>query len=218
MNCQDPLQVIGRAKGYTKQELKDYLPRHSKFSSKLIQQIENLPDVFLRNSGSPLAKRLIQMMREISKEAYRAKQFTRTEINNRGVLYGIVRLEHQVIDIVLNYFHERWPQCVICLYNELNTKTHLINESGKIIELKLLLDIVVQKISENRPIISYFEDIPFSGKKIFETFYSTQNIKERENPRYFKKMIPNYCYELPGLKNGIEKRFNSRNETLDKFF
>ena len=53
-------------------------------------------------------------MREISIEVYRAKQFTRTEINNRGVLYGVVSLKHRVMDIVLNYFHQRWPNCNQC--------------------------------------------------------------------------------------------------------
>ncbi|TFF91994.1 MAG: hypothetical protein EU543_05940 [Promethearchaeota archaeon] len=63
----------------------------------------------------------------------------------------------------------------------------------------------------------YFEDIQFTGKEIFETLYETQNITERNNKRYFKQMIPDKCFELPGLKNGIEKRFNDQNKKLDDF-
>ena len=206
-NCQDPLKVIGRAKGYARKELIKNLPRHSKYSPTHLNQIKKLPDIFLRNSGNPIAKKFIRMMREIFTEAYRAKQFTRTEINNRGVLFGLVLLKHQVMDLVLNYFHERWPQCVICLYNEHTHKTSIINEGGTIQEFKLPLNKVVEKISKKRPIIPYFDDIQFSGEKIFETLYESQNIIERENPRFFKSMIPNKCYELPGMRDGIEKRY-----------
>lgn len=216
-HCHDPLEVVGCAKGYSRRELISKLPRHSKFSPDVIQQIKKLPEVLLRNSGSPMAKKFIRMMREVNTEVYRAIQFTRTEINNRGVLYGVVLLKHRVIDLVLEYFHKRWPQCVICLYNEHTYKTGIINEKGTVQELKLPLKHAVGKISKNRPIIPYFDDIQFTGEEIFETLYQSQNIVERENPRYFKQMIPDKCYELPGMRNGVEKRYISRNKKLYEF-
>lgn len=216
-HCQDPLKVIGRAKGFSRRELINKLPRHSKFSPNIIQQIEKLPEVLLRNSGSPMAKKFIRMMREVNKEVYRTIQFTRTEINNRGVLYGVVLLKHRVIDLVLKFFHKRWPQCIICLYNEYTRKTGIINEKGSIQELKLPLKDAVEKISKDRPIMPYFEDIQFSGKEIFETLYQSQNIIDRENPRYFKQMIPDKCYELPGMRNGVERRYISRNKKINDF-
>ena len=38
-NCQDPLKVVGRAKGYSRKELINSLPRHAKFTPNLLQQI-----------------------------------------------------------------------------------------------------------------------------------------------------------------------------------
>ena len=212
---QDPLKVMGRARGYSKDELICNLPRHKDFSPILIKQIKRTPAVILRNSGNSVAKKINKMMREVFTEVYRAKQFTRTEINNRGVLYGIVKLKHLVIDMVLKYFHERWPNCIICLYNESNQETSIINEKGVIQIEKSSLKKVVERVSEDRPKISYFNDIQFSGKKIFETLYKTQFISERENKLYFKKMIPNHCYKLPGMKNGIEK--DLRNKKIKDF-
>ncbi|MFX0035694.1 MAG: DUF4130 domain-containing protein [Candidatus Hermodarchaeota archaeon] len=210
-NCQqDPMEVIGRAKGYSYEEIIQNLPRHSNFYPDLLVQIKKVPEVVFRNSGSPFAKKINRMMREVSTEAYRAKQFTRTEINNRGVLYGVVLLKHQVIDKVLSYFHERWPQCIICLYNEYNKKTSIINERGKIKEIELSLKEAVYKVSKNRPIIPYFEDIQFSGGEIFETLYKSQLISERENQKYFKRMIPDKCFELPGMRGGVEKNFRNK--------
>ncbi len=210
-NCQkDPMEVIGRAKGYSYEEIIQNLPRHSNFYPDLLVQIKKVPEVAFRNSGSPFAKKINRMMREVSTEAYRAKQFTRTEINNRGVLYGVVLLKHQVIDKVLNYFHERWPQCIICLYNEYNKKTSIINERGKIKETELSLKDAVYEVSKNGPIIPYFEDIQFSGGEIFETLYKSQLISERENQKYFKRMIPDKCFELPGMRGGVEKDFRNK--------
>jgi len=214
----DPLEVIGCSRGYSKEELINNLSRHANFTPNLIKQVKDLPEVMLRNSGTPTAKKIVRMMRDISGEAYRAIQFTRTEINDRGVLYGVVLLKHQVIDKVLNYFHDRWPQCVICLYNEHTFITSIINEKGLIHEVKSPLKKVVDLISSERPSMPYFEDIQFSGEEIFETLYNTQNIKERNNPRYFKSMIPEYCYKLPGLKKGVERRFTPQNKKLDEFF
>lgn len=217
-NYEDSLKVVGRARGYSREELIANLPRHSKFHFGLIKQIMSIPEVALRNSGTLMAKKIIRMMREINTETYRAKQFTRTEINNRGVLYGVVILKHHVMDNVLKYFHERWPQCVICLYNEHTQTTGIINEKGEIREVKLPLKETVEKVSTGRPIISYFEDIQFSGEEIFESLYNSQNIVERENARYFKSMIPDKCFDLPGMKNGVEKRYNSQNKKIDDFF
>ena len=222
MSCNDPLQVIGRSRGYSREELIEYLPRHCNFTPSLLRDINKLPDVVLRNMGTPFARKMVKMVKEISLESYRARQFTRTEINNKGVLYGIVLLKHGVINSVLNYFHERWPQCVICLYNEHTQKTSVINEKGIIKVYNISLNNVVEKISENRPIIPYFDDIQFSGKEIFESLYESQNIIERENPRFFKSMIPDKCYKLPGMRNGIEKRYvekrkSSQIKTIDDY-
>jgi len=212
----DPLEVVGCSRGYSHKELINNLHRHTSYSPVIEQQIKAIPEAVLRNSGTQMAKKINRMMREVSTEVYRAKQFTRTEINDRGVLYGVVSLKHKVVDLVLNYFHERWPESIICLYNERNHKTGTINEKGTINEFNLSLPDVVNKMSESRPVIPYFDDIQFSGKEIFETLYKSQFISERENTPYFKKMIPDHCFKLPGMKYGVEKHF--RNKKLNEFF
>ena len=211
----DPLEVIGCSKGYSHEELIKNLHRHSLHSPAIKRQIITIPEPILRNSGTQMAKKINRMMREVFTEAYRAKQFTRTEINNRGVLFGVVSLKHNVIDLVLVYFHERWPQCIICLYNELTRETWTINEKGAIRNFHQPLKKVVENVSKDRRIVPYFEDIQFSGEEIFETLYKSQFITERENKQYFKKMIPDHCYELPGMRNGVEKHF--RNKKLNDF-
>lgn len=210
INGKDPLEVVGCAKGHSHEEIIHNLPRHYNYTPNLIQQIKKIPEVILRNSGTLIAKRVNRMMREVTTEAYRAKQFTRTEINSRGVLFGVVFLKHRVMDLVLKYFHERWPECIICLCNEHSGKIGIINKDGKIQETDSTLKNVVEKVSKNRPVIPYFDDIQFSGREIFETLYKSQFISERENQNYFKRMIPDKCFELPGMRGGVEKRFRNK--------
>jgi len=211
----DPLEVIGCSRGYSHEELLTNLHRHSLYSPVIKRQITTIPEAVLRNSGTQMAKKINRMMRQVFTESYRAKQFTRTEINNRGVLFGVVSLKHNVIDLVLLYFHERWPQCVICLYNEQTRETWIIDEKGAISEFQQPLKEVVENVSRDRQIVPYFEDIQFSGEEIFETLYKSQFIAERENKQYYKKMIPDQCFELPGMRNGVEKHF--RNKKLNDF-
>jgi len=174
-----------------------------------------IPEVVLRNSGTLMAKKINKMMREVNTEAYRANQFTRTEINNRGVLFGVVLLKHKVIDLVLKYFHERFPESIICLYNEHTKKTTSMDEEGNTFVIKSSLNKVVEKVSENRPLVPFFEDINLTGEQIFETLYKSQFIPERENKKFFKKMIPDLVFRLPGMKGGVEKRF--RNKEISDF-
>ena len=181
-----------------------------------MRQIRKIPEVVLRNSGTLMAKKINKMMREVNTEAYRANQFTRTEINNRGVLFGVVLLKHKVIDLVLQYFHNRFPNAIICLYNEHTRNTSTIDEKGRIRSYKSSLNEVVREVSKNRPIVPYFEDIQFTGEEIFEVLYASQFVKQRESFRYFKSMIPDKCFELPGMKGGVEKRF--RNKEISDYF
>ncbi|MFX1456376.1 MAG: DUF4130 domain-containing protein [Promethearchaeota archaeon] len=211
----DPLKVLGCARGHSHEELIQDLPRHCNFYPALIQQIKKIPEVVLRNSGTPFAKKINRMMREVSKETYRAIQFTRTDINNKGVLFGIVSLKHRVIDRVLNYFHRRWPGCVVCLYNEYTHKTTIMDDEGKIRSFESSLNTVVKEVSKYRPVVPYFEDIQFTSEEIFETLYKSQFVAERENREFFRRMIPENCYELPGMRGGVERRF--RNKRINDF-
>ena len=105
-NSKDPLEVVGCARGYSKEELINNLSRHANFTPHLIKQIRELPEVMLRNSGTPTAKKIVRMMRDISGEAYRAiLQRTADEGGFRDFLeqlktHKITR--HQLIEILMN--------------------------------------------------------------------------------------------------------------------
>ena len=201
--------------GFTKDEILINLPRHSKCNPNLLFEVENTSESILRNYGSQFARKINRMLSEIFCELERNRQFTRTNLNNRGVLYGKITLSHQSEDELLKYFHDRFPNCFICLFNINNNETITMNEQGIIQKFQESLAYTVQKVSINRPITPYFEDISMNNEEIYQEFYSSQFIANRENRKYFKKMIPKYAMDMPGMKGGVENRF--RNNQLDKY-
>ncbi|QEE17309.1 DUF4130 domain-containing protein [Promethearchaeum syntrophicum] len=201
--------------GFSKEEMLENLIRHSNCNRNLLKKVQNTSESLLRNKGSPFARKIYRMLHEIFRELERNRQFTRTTLNNHGVLYGKISLSHQSEEDLLKYFHNRFPNCVICLYNIVKNETITMNEQGRFQKFQENLDECVQKISMNRKNTPYFEDITMNNEEFFQEFYSSQFIESRENRKYFKKMIPKYAMEMPGMKGGVENRF--RNHQLDKY-
>jgi hypothetical protein len=202
-------------KGYNKEDIESLLPRHAQFSQQILRGVHRTPEAVLQNIGSPFARKVDKMIKELFREVERCKQFTRTKLNKKGILYAEIAVNHRIEDFVLKYFHERFPNFIICLFNIKKKETISINELGLMHRYNTPLSRTVNKISANRTVQPYFDDIMIDNEKLFEQFYASQFINSRENRRYFKQMIPDKCMDLPGMKGGIEKQF--RNNKLDKF-
>ncbi|MHA1675110.1 MAG: DUF4130 domain-containing protein [Promethearchaeota archaeon] len=202
-------------RGYTKDQLCILIRRHSDFSPQLVQKIMRHDGSILQNSGSPFAKHVNGMIREVFKEFDRQRQFTRTELTPEGILWGKVHFEHRIEDLVLNYFHDRFPQCIIVLANEVKKDCIFINEVGKMFGSASQMQDLIQILSEGRPQSSIYSDLQYSNEDLFDEFYSSQFIKNRKNKRYFRQMIPLKAMKLPGMRGGIEVRY--QNNSLDKF-
>jgi hypothetical protein len=155
------------------------------------------------------------MSREVAKDCERAKQFARTHLNEHGLLYGIVMLKHTTQDMVLDFFHRRYPLFTIALYNARKKETYIIDPMGKMTTESESLQNIIQNYNKSHPITPMFKELATQpeDKEIFAEFYTSQFIDERENKRYFGHMIPKEVREWPGME--LEKGF--RNQKLDKF-
>src|SRR5208337_5118123 len=74
-------------RNFNKKTLYELLPRHAKFTPDLLLKLQQIPISILENRACPLAIKVYKMAREVSKDCERAKQFTRTQINDHGLLY-----------------------------------------------------------------------------------------------------------------------------------
>lgn len=217
-------------RGYRKSEIMQLIHRHKDFSQRLIREIEKIPEIILQTSATPTAKKVVSMVRELFKEWDRQRQFTRTSLSKKGILSGTISCRHRVEDWVLQYFHTRFPDFLICLFNELKGNTWVINETGEIHRYSEHLQLVISKLSKGRKNLDWdwqewgidsvedrkeldLNDANFSAENLFSEFYSSQFIKKRENRRYFRHMIPKKMMKHPGLRGKIENRF--QNGSLD---
>ena len=200
---------------YSRFQYLSTLKRHADFSQRTYHRFQSLSDVILKTSASPEAKKLLTMARAVGREAERMRQFTRTKLTERGVLFAPITLHHRVEDWILSYFHGRFPRYIIVLFETRHKISHVIDEYGSTYTHKLLLKETVELLSRNRPKIPSLQGIPNSPEDLYRNFYESQFVAERENRKYFKRMIPDSAMNLPGMKGGVEKRF--RNHLLDKY-
>ncbi|MHA1585601.1 MAG: DUF4130 domain-containing protein [Promethearchaeota archaeon] len=201
--------------GYSKEQILKLIQHHKDYNPILLKRLAEIPDSILNAHASYNAKKIHKMICEMMREFERTKQFTRTSLNGKGVIYAKIAIEHHIEDWVLEYFHNRFPEFYICLFNTKKHQTISISEAGAISIKKSPLEQVVLEISENRPIQPYFDEIEIDNQTLYDNFYSSQFIKTRENRRYFKQMIPDKVMKLPGMKGGIEARFRSK--SLDNY-
>lgn len=201
--------------GNSKKEIMSMISRHASFSFKLKREIQEHPESFLQSSGSIFAKKINGMIREIFREMDRQRQFTRTSLSSNGILIGKVQFKHHIEDMVLDYFHTRFPQFIICLFNEIKNETIIINENGAMFRSRKNFQEIIDIMSKSRPISDIYSKIDVSTEKLFNEFYSSQFIKARENRRYFRHMIPKKVMKHPGMRGGVESRY--QNLSIDQF-
>ncbi|WP_457557666.1 DUF4130 domain-containing protein [Candidatus Harpocratesius sp.] len=223
LNTNECTKTRSAYQGYRKKEILNHLQRHVNYSSYLEKKIREIPESILQSSSSPFAKQINSMIREIFKEMDRQRQFTRTQLSPSGILFGTIQCKHHVEDLILEYFHIRFPDFIICLFNELKKRTWVILESAEILSFSEKLEVIVEKFSHSREEIAWNLDYFDEGEKLkipqaetlFNEFYSSQFIKKRENREYFQKMIPKKIKNHPGLRGKIETKF--QNTSLDAF-
>ena len=202
-------------KGLSKDELLELIGRHKDINPGIIRLIHQIPESVLTNLASKEARMISKMVKQIFRELERVKQFTRTKLNDHGILYGEVQFHHHIEDLIIEYFHERFPKCWLCLKNCQNRKCLIWKGKDKWFYSKDSIKENLIFLNNLRPKDPYFEDIQVDNEDMFNAFYKTQYIPSRKNPRYYRQMIPIKSRELPGLKGKIETSLE--NKKLDNF-
>ncbi len=200
---------------FRKAEMLQNIRRHADCTPTVIHHLEQIPDEILQNVASPEARRFNKMIKQVFREMERVRQFTRTKLNNHGILYATVEYSHTIEDLIIEYFHNRFPRCWICLYNRKSKMCLVWKGHGKGKYVPTDLDSMVKQLNQEHPIQPYFEDIQVETEDLFNSFYSSQYIASRKNPRYYRQMIPLSVRKLPGLQGKIETSLE--NKSLDVF-
>ncbi len=187
----------------------EYIKRHKKFDQNVINILNNQDQRLVLNKATKESRTFHDWGKQVGGEAHRIISFTRLKISDKGILYSEIFSEHKVEDIVINFFHRRFPKFLIVIGSK--RIVYSIDKFG--VRKKHLESVknVVNHLEKN-----YFDEFLMnlnSEEDMWKTYYYSQNILQRRNKKLQVKMMPKkYMKHM-----GIENEFYKGNKKLDEF-
>ena len=162
-----------------------------------VEKIYNKNPELIRGKVIDDAKKFHKIAREVALEFNRLKGFLHFKLFPEMVLFGEVETDHDIIDLLLNFFIKRFPEFFICLQKSdiiylgtyrkdvsLNYKTYK-NQYYRLKKIKLIkfLDYLKKNCDKK---INLGQ---FTGDNWIE-YYNSQYIESRKNIKLAKKTLP----------------------------
>ena len=231
MSCLNGINLTKNTMGYflelaerhRKSQRDDLIPR--------VKRVLNENPAIIYNKASKLARQFYLRGREVMGEYHRLNAFVRFEVYPECLLVSDVRPEHDIIDLMFNYFRRRYPDFIILLYERKNgnlstrrpeiqfsTLKHKRNywffprASYTLVEIRELI----------RAQLSETIDVEDFTSEVWERYYDSQYIKERKNIKLARKWLPKkmitkatggLSYEAQRLDE--EEKNHQKNSLLD---
>ncbi len=163
----------------------DMASRHRRYDGRLRNAVSRQDQALARNLATPEARRLYEMGGEVSRSLHAKKGFLRLNVSPGGVLWAKTRLEHDVLDLLVDHFHRRFPGRHIAI--ESGGRTLTASPGGGFREHRLgvmdavrLLDGSAQPGAEDSAGV----------RRLWEEYYDSQEIKSRVNHALMRRMMP----------------------------
>lgn len=146
---------------------------------------------------------------EVRSEIHRMRGFVRFNSINDKILFGYMKPEHKIGRLVTDIFARRFQKNLIILGNDHRVWASYYSDNFyKRYEDSRSLDEIIEKV---KLLIGSDEEVDI--EKIWQVYYESQYIKERENHKLFYKNMPKKHLKSTG--NNIELRLNTK--TLDEY-
>jgi probable DNA metabolism protein len=144
---------------------------------------------------------LIQVARQVKKEAMRMVQFVRFQRTNDGLYFCGIEPKYDVIPLVLGHYKRRFPSQKWIIYD-------LKRDYGIFYDLKEATEVVFSKkeFSEldgalNKNLVEEGED---AYQSLWRTYFQNVNIKERKNLKLQRQHMPQRFWKfLPEMQNNL---------------
>ncbi len=190
-------------------KVSDYLLMNKNVSPILLEISKGISWYELNISADPEIVKIRKKVREVKSEIHRMRGFVRFNSIGNKILFGYMRPENKIGRLVTDIFAKRFQKNIVILGNKnkvwasyYSDKEYKRYEDSK--NLNELLDEVRSLVKSDKEI-----DI----EEIWQVYYDSQYIKERENHKLFYKNMPKKYLKSTG--NGIEGRLNTK--TLDEY-
>jgi len=187
----------------------EYLLLNKNISSNLLEKSKKMSWHDINISADSDTVEIRRKIGEVRSEIHKLRGFVRFNSINDNILFGYIKPQHKTGRIVTDSFAKRFQNNIIILGNEkmvwisyYSKNNYLRYEDKK--NLKDTLDQIKLLIKDAKEL-----DI----EKIWETYYNSQFIKEREDHNLFYKNMPRKYLRASG--NKVELKLNSK--TLDEY-
>jgi len=187
----------------------EYLQMSKDVSQILLEKYKDLSWYELNISADPEIVKIRRKVGEIRSEIHRMRGFIRFNSLNENILFGYMKPENKIGRLITDIFAKRFQENVIILGNE--KKVWISYYSKNIYHRHEESRNLSQIVEEVKKLINNYKEI--DTNKIWEVYYNSQYIKERENHKLFYKNMPRKHLKSAG--NDIELRLNS--STLDEY-
>ena len=196
-------------------DILDRLRRNPKCPLEFIEQVIKEDPVHLENLTSDIAKKADKLARDVSREAYKIRAFTRFNLSHHGILFATIEPQYHVEDLVVKWFWKRFPQFVIALESNPKRGVFLFGPGfTDVIFTKATLKEVIEDLESRLPIKPLLEEVAEFSETIWQRYYASQYVPSRKNLKLFLKFLPRKYQKWKGLVT--EASFGNRR--LDEFF
>jgi probable DNA metabolism protein len=159
----------------------DMAKRHRDYSERVGRRVLKADKRLVDSMACDEARELYRLQQEVGRSLHAKKGFLRLK-KAGDVLWADARIEHDILDLLLNHFRNRFPTFTIALGSKGRTLTAFPN--GRVREYNLRVEDVVLRLSG----VSVEGDGEVEG--LWESFYQSQLIAERRNTALMDKMMP----------------------------
>ena len=175
--------------------------RHKDFNKgdieKRIEYIYKKDPMFIYNKGSDIVKKFYKLYGEVRSEFHKIKGFTHFKLIKGIVLLAEVDAEHDIYDLLLNFYIKRFPEFVICIKknNKIYFGTGKKDIKFRFARYKDKFYTIDYNDFEN--LIKYIEynvdkmiDLGKFKEEYWRKYYDSQYIKARKNIKLAKSILP----------------------------
>jgi probable DNA metabolism protein len=187
--------------------------RHKNFNPKILTALKKQDKNKILSISTKEARQIYNWNRQVANDYQRSRAFIRLNISKKGIVYGKITPEHFIEDLLARWFLSRFPLFTVIL--ESKRGTFIISKDKSLKKCRESLDSLLKEYDSlpDNPLLKDLSD--FDAGSFWDSYYQSQYIKERKNPKYFLKNIPKKYLKDPNL-NLEMKKFN-KNSCLNEF-
>lgn len=209
----------------------DLAKHHRNYDENLEHMVAKQPQELVQARATEESRKLYNMHRQVGCEIHRIESFTRLKTSDKGILFARINPEHNVEEFAARFFMNRFPSFIILLESKRgcfivgkpeakDTKNAgCKNKKDVALIRKPLKEVLsyLESVLPDNPALKEIREAEKGRKaELWDVFYNTQFIKERENKRYFHRSMPRKLLKDSWLET--EARAVSRSKDLRKFF